>query len=75
MVICPETDMDGALSLAESLRQKVESLDLGDVGLVTISIGAASLDETDDEISFVKRADKALYIAKSKGKNRVELIL
>ncbi|MCB9481464.1 MAG: GGDEF domain-containing protein [Desulfobacteraceae bacterium] len=43
--------------------------------IITLSIGLSSYKEEDDEISFVKRADNALYAAKANGKNMVEVFL
>ena len=71
MVICPETDCEGGKTLAECLRKKIEELEVDEAGKVTISIGLTSYKKEDDEISFVKRADNALYHAKTSGKNRV----
>jgi PleD family two-component response regulator len=36
---------------------------------MTVSIGIATLQETDDEKSFIARADQALYRAKREGRN------
>ncbi len=79
-LILPETDVQGAASLAEKLRAAVEEMrvDLGqglEVG-ITISLGAVSLDhaglKTADDNLLVRLADQALYRAKQKGRNRVE---
>jgi diguanylate cyclase len=65
VVVMPQTDIAGASVLASRLREQVEaSLPF------TISIGAASVDETDTPESLFHRADNALYRAKSDGRNR-----
>ncbi|MCH1920839.1 diguanylate cyclase [Shewanella sp. A3A] len=75
-VILPNTDTDGALTLAESLRLAVSQLnvqwDTQKVPL-TISIGvSSSIIRSDDHITLVlSEADKALYRAKSQGRNQV----
>jgi len=74
-IILPETSLDGAVSLAETLRQKVEEHTFAfqaDAIKVTISIGAATLDEADKVANdLIKRADELLYQAKNSGRNRV----
>lgn len=70
LVILPETPPDGALLVAERLRQAVASL--GDFPLtVTVSIGVASCAQDDTHFEVVARADGALYEAKGDGRNRV----
>ncbi|OGT69863.1 MAG: hypothetical protein A3H44_14265 [Gammaproteobacteria bacterium RIFCSPLOWO2_02_FULL_57_10] len=64
-------DPKGAELLAERLRRKVEEIDLGDLGQVTISIGVASYHPGDNRKQLVARADQAMYQAKSEGRNRV----
>ena len=73
VVIMPSTDLMEAGILAERLRSKVEQ---GMPGgrKVTISIGVASCDiDTHTAKVLVEKADAALYEAKRKGKNRVEI--
>ncbi len=79
VVVLPETDLEGALGVAETMRQAVEAEAIAhgfsSVGKhVTISIGVASLvPGRDDESGFVallKLADQALYRAKRAGRNR-----
>jgi diguanylate cyclase (GGDEF)-like protein len=73
VVIMPSTDLREAGILAERLRSKVEKGMHGGRG-VTISIGVASCDTTTHTSkSLVEKADVALYRAKQKGKNRVEV--
>ena len=77
-VLVRDTDEKGLLVLAERIRAAVErsrvvykDLDIQ----VTISIGAAvlSASEAGDDEMLLLRADKALYEAKDKGRNRVML--
>jgi diguanylate cyclase (GGDEF)-like protein len=73
VVIMPSTDIREAGILAERLRWKVEQ---GMPGgrKVTISIGVASCDrDIHTSKELVEKADAALYEAKRKGKNRVEV--
>lgn len=70
LVMLPDTEIDGAVNVAERIRKAV-SESLG----VTISIGAAAYKKEDRPEGLVERADKALYQAKEKGRNRVEVAL
>lgn len=74
-IILPETSLEGAVSLAETLRQKVEEHTFAfqaDTIKVTISVGCATLNDTDKVANdLIKRADEFLYQAKNSGRNRV----
>lgn len=79
VVLLPETGSQGAQMLAERLRAAVESMrirraDNGEaISTVTASFGVATY-RKDDSIKFlIERADKALYQAKSDGRNRVRM--
>lgn len=68
LVILPGTGLTKACEAAERLRSAVES----EAG-VTISLGVASLTGSVERIEdLVVNADKALYRAKERGRNRVE---
>ena len=70
-VVLPETDVAGAVLLAERIREEVEQ-SATYLSPVTISIGAAGLTERDkDTDMFIKESDTALYRAKEQGRNRV----
>ena len=79
VILLPHTSEDGALELAEKLRMTVEALKVQtntiDEINFTISLGISSvnIDKDKDIEKSLDRADKALYIAKDKGKNRVEV--
>jgi diguanylate cyclase (GGDEF)-like protein len=72
MIQCPGTDLGGAVSLAEKLRETIATHVFEDGGRMTGSFGVTDLrpNETLDEM--IKRADDALYRAKKSGRNRVE---
>ena len=72
LVLLPDTSEAGALTLGEKIRQAVATQSFPVVGEVTVSVGvsvARGADKNEEEV--VPRADKALYRAKSEGRNRV----
>ena len=71
LVICPNTELLGASSLAEKLRIAIEILDLSDQYSVTASMGVAMSRNDESRNQLLLRADTALYTAKSEGRNRV----
>lgn len=71
MIISPQTDQSGALSLAQHLRANVEEFLFTTVGKKTASFGVATCTEQDDIQSLIDNADKALYRAKESGRNQV----
>ncbi|MCR3923532.1 MAG: GGDEF domain-containing protein, partial [Firmicutes bacterium] len=68
VVLLSETDHQGATAIAEALRSGVESLG------ITVSIGVATMVPNFDlsPNDLILAADKAMYKAKEKGKNRIE---
>ena len=76
VILAPDTDAEGALSLAERLRRCLEAArpEVDGVGptAITASFGVATYDGHDPQALFT-RADAALYAAKTGGRNRVEL--
>jgi len=74
-VIVPETDLDGAIELAERLRVALEAEEVmlldGTRLSVTASFGAAVKGDLPGGENLVAAADEALYEAKRAGKNRV----
>jgi diguanylate cyclase (GGDEF)-like protein len=73
MIISSETNLDDAYALAERIRAIVENYTFEAVGKITVSFGVTEFKENDTENSFVKRADNAMYLAKRKGRNLVEV--
>jgi diguanylate cyclase (GGDEF)-like protein/PAS domain S-box-containing protein len=75
-VLLPSTGLEGALVVAERLRQLVAQQAVAFEGAdiaYTISAGVvASLDDTLHLDTMMKRADQALYAAKAGGRDRVQ---
>jgi diguanylate cyclase (GGDEF)-like protein len=73
IILAPETDLSGALVHAERLRNDIANFEFKNVGHVTSSFGVTEVNvETDTLETLLDRADKALYLAKEHGRNRVE---
>ena len=74
LVVMPGTEVREAQAVANRVREAVANLELSDLAEdlgVTVSIGIA-LRQTGEEISpWIERTDKALYEAKSQGRDRV----
>jgi diguanylate cyclase (GGDEF)-like protein len=73
VVILPETDVRGASRLIERMRKTIEKTSLDGVGIITISAGISGYTRGDNCKSMITRADKALYLAKEEGRNRVRI--
>lgn len=76
-IVLPNTSADGTFNVAEAIRQQVQSLNLphnqSPQGIVTLSLGVAALTPL---VSFspdhlIAIADRALYLAKARGRNQV----
>jgi diguanylate cyclase (GGDEF)-like protein len=73
LIICAETDLEGSAILAEKIRLLIESTEFDEIGFKTCSFGVAEARSGDDADSLLRRVDRALYAAKTNGRNRVEL--
>jgi len=71
MIICIDTDIQGAAILAENLRKEIEKFEFNIVKHKTVSIGVSEIKDTDTMQSLIKRADDYLYKAKENGRNNV----
>ena len=82
IILLPETEMAGAIIIAERIREMIEQHQTVDgkgvvIG-VTVSMGVASLTGTelgnmDNSERIIQQADDALLEAKKNGRNRIEL--
>ncbi len=74
-VLVPQQSQDSAANLAERCRNQIEKIDIDLHGKdiqISASFGVADTDDVFSSEELLKKADKALYKAKRKGKNRVE---
>ncbi len=67
--ILPETDEAGARIAAQRALHAITRDPFAIAGCVTISIGVAELDQTEDGVDILRKADEALYAAKRDGRN------
>ena len=73
MMILPQIDITEAQAVASRVRERVASEDAVGMDDLTVSIGVASFEAGDTLDSLFARADRALYAAKERGRNRVEV--
>ncbi len=78
-VILPETEGDEAATVAERIRSAVEEEEYtpnrGEAPIaITISIGVTEFVPGEEVAIFVQRADKAMYLSKQSGRNRVSCL-
>lgn len=77
VVILPGISNDNLPGVLEKARALVERSSLRREGAalsVTVSIGATLAEKNDDLESILKRADRALYLSKEAGRNRISLL-
>jgi diguanylate cyclase len=76
-VILPNTELKGALTVAENIRRRIIGKELIDrksgdrLGRITVSAGVAQFAPGEPLRELVERSDRALYAAKDSGRNRV----
>lgn len=75
MVLMPQSDLAAAKSAAEKLRLAIARHRFGKVKNITVSFGVTEFVARDDSNSLLKRVDDALYLAKQRGRNRVETLV
>jgi two-component system, cell cycle response regulator len=71
IILLRETPIDAALAIAEAVRAKIADVPFDHVGPVSASFGVAAWNGQEDARALVNRADRALYIAKETGRNKV----
>ncbi len=75
VLVAPETTKEQAMELAEKIRKAVESYSFAvgkETTQVTVSIGVATYpQDSQTTLDLIAKADKALYAAKARGRNRI----
>ncbi|HST54190.1 MAG TPA: diguanylate cyclase [Pyrinomonadaceae bacterium] len=75
LLLAPETQLEGALALAEKIRRAAAERLFGDgerIFPLTLSVGVAELRASESGNDMIARADDALYQAKQQGRNRAK---
>ncbi len=75
VILLPGTSLDGAVMFAEKLRVLIKQYQFTEVGNMTTSFGVGTYEEYENKATFFEKVDKALYLAKTRGRNRVEKAL
>jgi diguanylate cyclase (GGDEF)-like protein len=77
-ILLPETPTEEAMTVAERIRSRIEketfSPQEGKKVSITISIGVTEYCKDEDLSVFVRRADRAMYLSKKNGRNRVSTL-
>lgn len=74
IILFPQMSRKNAADFCESLRKSIECFTFGDDKHLTCSFGITELQSEDIQRSFIARADQALYMAKTRGRNRIETL-
>ena len=72
LILLPLTPLEGAMIVAEALRERVQQLSQPEMPALTVSVGVAQYEAGEDFTSLFKRVDDALYRAKTSGRNQVQ---
>jgi diguanylate cyclase (GGDEF)-like protein len=74
VIILPQANTDGAMIVAERLRSRVAQMEVPGFGQMTASFGIATFpNHASSRDALLLGADRALYDAKSNGRNRVSI--
>ncbi|KAF0866592.1 diguanylate cyclase [Pseudomonas sp. LD120] len=72
-LICPDSELIDTRLLAEKLRTLINTLPFDEIGQATCSFGVATWIPSESFDAFIRRADTAMYSAKAKGRDQVQL--
>ncbi|MCK7567512.1 sensor domain-containing diguanylate cyclase [Marinobacter xestospongiae] len=71
LVVCEDTDLQGARTLAQSLQRKLKASPMPFVGRITASFSVTEVNATEAMDTAFKRLDNLLYRAKRSGRDRI----
>ena len=78
-VILPETDSEEAFTVAQRIRKAIKEIvfspEPGNYASITISIGMTAYSPLEGLTDFIQRADKALYVSKEGGRDKVSVLI
>jgi len=75
IIMSPDSDLEGRKILADKIVNIINQHEFDNIGKVTISVGATTVNESDKDLDdIIKRADQGLYKAKEFGKNQYQII-
>ena len=79
IVLFPNTTYDGALKALQKMRRRIEfakcAVDGVHIKVPTFSAGLTVYYDDDTQESVIKRSDDALYMAKNRGRDRIEMLI
>ncbi|MDQ5987867.1 MAG: hypothetical protein CSYNP_03613 [Syntrophus sp. SKADARSKE-3] len=78
ILILTQTKKEGAMTYAERIRRRIEQIEHREWAAdfhVSVSIGVTEYFRQEAPARTITRADEALYLAKNKGRNRVECLM
>lgn len=73
VMVVKKISLDGAAAMAEKIRLHIETSSFGCIEQLTASFGIAPIEAGVRKRDTFHRADQALYLAKSEGKNRIKI--
>ena len=71
MILCPQTNLDGAVVMAENIRMAIANHRFNLTKNITISLGVSEVSGHETVADILKDVDKKLYTAKNQGRNQV----
>ena len=77
VLIMPHTSVENMRKTGERLRTEIEEMEISGIR-ITISVGVGHFDGKEMDFNhrdLINRADRALYLSKKRGRNRVEMIV
>ena len=68
-LLLPDTNLKGLNTVADTIQKTIFSKLSSPAGVVSVSIGGATLTDNDQWEDWINRADEQLYAAKAMGRN------